>query len=274
MKTILVPTDFSSISNNATNYAVELAKFTKAKIILFHAFYVPIVTTDVIVVPPMDEIEESNMSVLKNIEKKLHKKYGKNIEIETKCKYGFPIDEINQAIKQYKADLVVMGMHGAGKFSEKFIGSTTTSLIRKSTCPILAIERHVRFKPIKKIAFACDYRAIHKTSILDPLKEIVRLFKSHVNVVNIVPKEEKMPSLDKAVSGVKLEHALEDINHTYYFAQNEDVVNGINDFVAQKKMDMVVMIPRKHSLLNSIFNEPETKRIAFHTKVPLLAIHE
>ena len=99
MKTILVPTDFSNISKNAINYAVELAKLTKSKIILFHAFYVPIVTTDVMVIPPMEEIEESNLSVLKKIEKAIYKKHGKKVIVECKCKYGFPVDEINQKME-------------------------------------------------------------------------------------------------------------------------------------------------------------------------------
>ncbi len=274
MKTILVPTDFSNISKNAINYAVELAKLTKSKIILFHAFYVPIVTTDVMVIPPMEEIEESNLSVLKKIEKAIYKKHGKKVIVECKCKYGFPVDEINQFAKTNKVDLIVMGMHGSGELAEKLIGSTTTSLIRKSACPVLAIDRKVKFKLIKKIALACDYEAIANTKIFEPLKEIVRLFKSHVNVINITPVDEKLPPVSKAIAGIKLEHALEDVNHTFWFAKNENVVNGINDFVREKKMDLVVMIPRKHSLLKSIFNEPETKRIAFHTKVPLLALHE
>ena len=37
MKTILVPTDFSTGSENALYYAIEMAKKTHAKIILFHA---------------------------------------------------------------------------------------------------------------------------------------------------------------------------------------------------------------------------------------------
>lgn len=274
MQTILVPTDFSSVSKNAINYAVELAKLTKAKIILFHVYYVPIVTTDVMVIPPMEELEEGNMSVLKKIEKSIHKKFGKKIIIESKCKYGFPVDEINLAAKENKVDLIVMGMHGSSALSEKLVGSTTTALIRKSKCPVLAIDRHAKFKLIKKIALACDFEAIPNVTILNPLKELVRIFKSHVNVINIIPEDEKIPPIAKAVAGIKLENALEDINHTFYFAQNKDVVNGLNGFVKEKKMDMVVMIPRKHSLLKSIFNEPETKRIAFHTKVPLLALHE
>jgi len=40
MKTILVPTDFSKIARNAIDYAVEIAKLTKAKLILFHVYHV------------------------------------------------------------------------------------------------------------------------------------------------------------------------------------------------------------------------------------------
>ncbi|MDO8998628.1 MAG: universal stress protein [Bacteroidota bacterium] len=274
MKTILVPTDFSKISRNAINYAVEIAKLTKSKIILFHAYYVPIVTTDVMVVPPLVEIEEGNMSVLKKIEKNIRAKHGDKVVIESKCKYGLPTDEINQFAKKNKVDLIIMGMHGSGVLSQKFIGSTTTSLIRKSKTPILVIDRRVKFKKIKKIALACDFEEIPKKSILNPLKEIVHLFKAHVNVINIVDDIKKLPTVKKAVVGIKLEHALEDINHTFYFAENKNVVEGINQFIKEKKMDMVVMIPRKHSLLKRIFNEPQTKRIAFHTNVPLLALHE
>jgi nucleotide-binding universal stress UspA family protein len=38
MKTLLVPTDFSAIAQNAIDYAIEIATLTKSKIILFHAY--------------------------------------------------------------------------------------------------------------------------------------------------------------------------------------------------------------------------------------------
>jgi nucleotide-binding universal stress UspA family protein len=41
METILVPTDFSPAANNATDYAVELAKFFNAKLILVTAYPIP-----------------------------------------------------------------------------------------------------------------------------------------------------------------------------------------------------------------------------------------
>ena len=47
MKTILVPTDFSKSANNAAEYAANFAIATKAKILLFHVYNVPIIVSDV-----------------------------------------------------------------------------------------------------------------------------------------------------------------------------------------------------------------------------------
>ena len=52
------------------------------------------------------------------------------------------------------------------------------------------------------------------------------------------------------------------------------MVAGINQFVADNKIDMIVFIPKKHSFFNSIFHESNTKRMAFHSTIPLLALHE
>ena len=274
MKTILVPTDFSKTSLNAIDYAVEIAIRTKAKIILFHTYYMPIITSDIMVIPPIDELDNGCSIGLKKIENNIYKKHGKTIDVEFKCKYGFPIDEINVFAKEKKVDLIVMGMQGAGNLTEKIIGSVTTSLIRKSKCPVLAIGEHVKFKPLKKIVLASDFEEISNITILKPLKELANLFKSHIDVLNVVPELETVPMIRKSVAGIKLENALDDIKHDFYFSQNENVVEGINNYISENDMNMVVTIPRKHSFLKSVFNEPDTTRIAFHTKVPLLALHE
>ena len=41
MKTILIATDFSTASHNASMYGVEFAKAINAKIILFNAYIIP-----------------------------------------------------------------------------------------------------------------------------------------------------------------------------------------------------------------------------------------
>jgi nucleotide-binding universal stress UspA family protein len=275
MKTILAATDFSEISKNAINYAVEMAKITGAKLILFHSFHVPVVTTDVIVIAPaLDELEKNANECLLKLKKEIELKEGNAITIECIAKLGFAVDEINEYTKENKIDLVVLGMHGAGFLTEKLIGSITTSLLHDSNCPVLAIDQAVKFVSPKKIAFACDYKETDNKEILEPLKEIVNLFKSHIYVLNVINESGRVPKIQEAVHDfIKLEDSLSDVDHSLHYIKEKDVVAGINAFVSERKMDMTVMIPRHHSILENILKEPTTKKMAFHTKLPLLALH-
>lgn len=275
MKTILVPTDFSDNASNAINYAVEIAKLAKAKLILFHAFHVPVTNSDMpIVVIPIEEIEEANIGRLKKIAKEIQSKNNGSLNIKCICKMGFAVDEISELVTTKSIDLVVMGIRGSGNLSEILMGSTTTTLIRKDSCPVLVINQNVKFKNIKKIVFACDYHEISDASILKPLKEFVELFKSHVYVFNVVKELKTVTYVGKAATESLLEHSLEGTDHTFHFAEQEDVIEGINLFAANKKADMIVMIPQKHTLLKNIFNASNTKKMAFHTHIPLLALHK
>lgn len=274
MKTILVPTDFSAASENAVNYAAEIAKATNAKLILFHVYNLPVTATEVpIVLPNTDELEKDCLEGLLRISTRLHSKLNTtNIECIVKC--GFPVDEINQYTQTSKIDLIVMGMRGAGYLTEKLIGSVTTSLIQRSNCPVLVIDEKVKFKNIRKIVLACDYNETENKKVLEPMKEFAHLFKSHIYVLNVLTRSEKVEPITEVVSDfIKLEHSLADTTHSFHYLSNKEIVAGINEFVSEGNMDMVVMIPRKHSLLKSVFNEPNTKKMAFHSTVPLLAIH-
>lgn len=274
MKTILVPTDFSDNADNAINYAAEIAKFTEAKLVLFHAFHPTLVPMDAPVIMPLEGLEKDSFARLKKIKKNILHKYGNelNIVVETKC--GFAVDEINRMIKGKKIDLVVMGMRGAGYLTEKLIGSIATILIRKTTCPVLAINENVKYTGVNKIVLACDFQKIQNKSILEPLKEFVKLFKSHLYILNVTTNLKAISLSIEILANTTFGNAFEGIDHSFHLIENEEIVDGINDFVNENKIDMVVMMPHKHSMLETIFQERNTKRMAFHTHIPLLALNE
>lgn len=274
MKTILLPTDFSKAANNAIDYAVEMAKLTQSKMVLFHVYHTPIITSDVpIVIPSLDEMEKQSLSSLDHVKDRIHKKYGSDLSIECKCSCGITVDEINTFAKENAIDMIIMGMQGSGYLVEKIVGSVTTALMKKAACPVLSIDTHVKFKAIKKIVLACDYIETSYKNVLNPLKELAKIFNPHVYVLNVVPQLEVTHTVTEAVEGIKLDHSLEGIEHSFEYSKNEDVVEGINDFVSKNQMDMVVMIPRQHSIFKDIFKRSNTKSVAFHTHVPLLALH-
>jgi hypothetical protein len=167
-----------------------------------------------------------------------------------------------------------MGIKGGGFLKEKIIGSITTSVLRKAICPVIAVDQKVKFKSIKKIVFACDYANENNAKILKPLKEIANLFDAHIYVLKIAGQFEICPSPEELELKFKdMKKSLKDFEHTYHCAYNVNVVEGINKFVVAKKIDMVVMIPQRYTLIEYIFHTPETKKMAFHSKVPLLALH-
>ncbi len=276
MKTLLVPTDFSKISDNAIDYAVEIARVTHAKLILFHAYHVPVITTEeVVAIPDFKDIERSAMDNLKRIERIIHAKHGQNIITECVCKCGFAVEEINLFTQKRKIDLIIMGMKGAGYLGEKLIGSVTTSLMQESICPVMSINEHGRFKAPKKIVLACDYLETDHKLVLKPLRQLANLFSAHVYVLNVVGNTKASPEIPGGTSDYRnMENSLTDVEHSFHYLQSENVIDGVNAFISERKMDMVVMIPRKHSILKRIFNEPNTKRMAFHALVPVLALHE
>ncbi len=276
MKTILVPTDFSKIALNAIDYAAEIAVIAKAKLILFHVYdeIVPLISIEATSIYSIADLRQRVIKELKKIETRLHKKYGLELSIETKFSTGFTVNEINNIAQNFHVDLIVMGMEGAGYLREKLIGSTTTSLIQKSECPVLAIDKHVKFKNIKKIALASDYEEMNNKKVLGPLKEIAQLFNAHIYLLNVVPELETSPYLSKQVEGYKIDHILEGFEHTFHKSENEDLIEGINNFIDEEKIDMLVMIPKTHTMIENLFNEANTKRMAFHSRVPLLTIHE
>ena len=275
MKAILVPTDFSEISKNALEYAIEISKLTKARIILFHAYHIPVITTESIVMTPsLKEIEQICMTNLEEIKRDVYDKHGEEITIECKCVLGLAVDEINLFVKTNSIDLIIMGMQGAGYLTEKLIGSVTTSLLRECNCPVMAIDQNVKFRALKKIVLTCDYNQING-SILFPLKNIAKIFNSHIYILNVVQEmATDTNKIEAAVCRETINHILQHTSRSFHNITNDNVVDGINNFVSNEQMDMVVMIPRKHTLLRNFFHEPNTKRIAFHSHVPVLALHK
>lgn len=270
MRTIIVATDFSAAAANAFDYAIGLAKETNAQLILFHAFHVPVPATEmpVIVVTP-EELEEENLRRLEQMAASARKR-APGVKVDIEARAGFPVEEINRLAQEVNADLVIMGMHEMGKIDELFIGSTTTDVIEKTPCPVLVIPENVVFSKPELIAFASDMKEVPGQS-LHVLKELAQLFHARIDVLSVVKSDEKL-SVEQAAAGLQLEHQLEDLPHTHLFPVNNDVQEGIREYVAQHSPSILAMVHRKHSFFERLFGESNTQKAAFHTHVPLLAM--
>jgi nucleotide-binding universal stress UspA family protein len=65
----------------------------------------------------------------------------------------------------------------------------------------------------------------------------------------------------------------ENIEHKFHFIENENMQDAINDFIDHNDMDMLIMLPKKHSFFASLFHKSQTKEMLYQSHIPILALH-
>jgi hypothetical protein len=85
-------------------------------------------------------------------------------------------------------------------------------------------------------------------------------------------KEGERINVDKAISGMRLEDSLQDTPHSLHFPKGDDITEGINHFAAEHNIGLVAMVPHEHGVLDRIMNRSNTRKMVFHTQLPLLVL--
>lgn len=269
MKIILVPTDFTKPANNACLYAIHLAEEIGAKVLLYHVYDFPIGIAGDVAVPlaTPDQLQKASEQLLKKAATRFQKI--SSVEIKYKAKMGSIVDKILE--EEDKATYIVMGMQGAGKLTELLVGSITTAVLKKTKKPILVIPERAKYVKPKKIVLATDYEPTVNVNSLKSLKLFTKPFHSEILLVNVRNKKARVTT-ENTIAENTMESTLKGAHHYYYYSGKDDLVEGINEFVASKKPDLIAVIPHKYSFFNNLFHKSVSKKLAFHTKLPLLAL--
>jgi len=274
MKTIIVPTDFSTISNNAVDYAIGLATQTGSSLLLFHAYQVPVSMTDVpIVLVSVEELQKNADTKMAEVKKAIERETGGSIKIYGETKLGDTVDELEELCNRIKPFAVVMGTKGATGLERVFFGSTTLTTIKHLSWPVIVVPPDKRYSAIKKIGFACDFREVVETTPARFIREFVKEFNAEIHVLNVDYKNAHFKP-DTPEQSVLLHTMLEDLNPKYDFIEEENIEAGIEKFAEKNHLDLIITIPKKHKLLEGLFKKSHTKDLVFHSHLPIMCVHE
>ena len=275
MKTILVPTDFSKNAENAIDFAIAFAKKEDAKLILLHAYHYTYPISDF----PVEIIAEEISAVQKNSEENLKKlcldiMQNKKVRCERICKEGLATDVILEVSNKIHPDFIVMGTKGASGMKEVFFGSNTAIVIEKSQYPVIAVPDGTLFHGIKKITYATNYYESDMDAI-KKLSEIAEPFKAVINVLHIadgefIPEGEN-ELLKQFVSRVSKK--VDYNNFSFQVIIGEDIEKELGNYLKNDSTDLFSMSTLHRTLWKKLFGKSITKRVAYHTHIPLLAFH-
>lgn len=266
---ILIPTDFSKLSRVATNFAIKIAKELDAEIVLLNVVFLG--------VPPHDAVDTKSVAdIIKNkaeidsiqliTELKEHCK--EEVAISYKIILGNPIEDVieNYAIHN-GIDLIIMGTKGSTGLEQYLFGSNASAVISNSSIPVITVPENASFDGLKNIIYATDMWDLNiEVKALVPL---AKLFNSTIHVVHIIDANSKKDIEIKKITD-DLISELNYPNIIFKVIINEDVIDGMDKYITDSKADLLAMFTRELTFFEKLFGKSITRKMAFHTMIPML----
>lgn len=279
-KNILIPTDFSKNSWNALNYALSLFKDEKCTFYLLNAFQLYYFTTDSLVVPEPGEPnyekakEKSEIGLEKIIDGITSRGGSEEYKFKIISTYNSVLESVKTAIDKNDITLVIMGTKGENDPANKLYGSNAVDIMEEVyNCPVIVIPENVSYleEKRKEVVFASNFKTAYKRRELDNLVDVAKKMKAAIRVLHI--QEADKLSKEQEKNKKDLQEYLGDVVHTFHTLTDINVAPGIHSFIESRDSDLLALINKKHSFLNSIFTKSLVKEIGYKTQVPVLVMH-
>jgi nucleotide-binding universal stress UspA family protein len=278
METIILPTDFSPVATNAMNYAVDMAMELNASLLLFHVYQIPVSynsnADEVVPLPVIDinELEKINKERLSALKEEIEHVTSGKIKIFTELKMGVLVNELEALCETVQPFAVVMGNKGAGLIERLLVGSSALSTIRRLNWPVLIVPPGAVFKGLQKIGYTCDFKDVSDTTPVEILKEWTMAFGAELEILNVNYNRDSADKKSREQEEM-LRSILGEINPKFFFINNQDVEKGVHEFAESNNVDLLIVVPRKHNLLESLFQKSHSKDLVFHSHIPILSVH-
>lgn len=264
MKKILIATDFSENANKAAQVGIELAKKFNAEVHVLHCYSLPIISAEVPDYYDFGAYQKIKSDQLNAFTKSLP---SNGIMVHEHCVAGISFFlETEEFAEKNLIDLVVIGLTGASGIDALLMGSNTLHLVSNSKVSVLAIPAHFEIKDKLNIGFAFDGKNIENKKNIEFFRSFAKKFTSKINAFHVSPIDNNQAiyeDLKKLIPFEEFDLKIE---------LNEDVKDGILEFVANNEIDLLGIVPRKHSFFDKLFHERYTREVAKYATIPLLTL--
>jgi len=275
MKPIIAPTDFSPVSLNAVNYAADLACSLGTHLYLIHIFRLPIVYSEIPVAA--DNIDDQVKEVeerIKGLKKNIAERTDGKIKIHAEVKVDSVIAGIKNLCEMVNPYCIVMGTQGTRALERFFLGSNTISVMKDFSWPLIVVPPEAKFTSIKKIGLACDLKNVTEIIPIEEIRDLVKQFHAELHVIHVNKLNEQVYGPEIIEESGLLQDMLDDLHPAYHFLNNVKIDEGLSEYAEKNNLDMLIIIPKRHNLIDKLFHSSHSKQLVLHTHVPVMSVHE
>lgn len=260
---ILVPIDFSDVSEFAIDHAIEIAKIFKHKIYLLHVFNRRAGGSASRVLA-QEELESKARAITT----------WTGLEVQAGIVEGSILHTINDVAESIQAEFVVMGVHGM-KGVEHLVGSYAYKIVASSRIPVLVVKHmhhHVGYKDIVLPVNFSQKRAhkIHQAlRFAKYFGATVRIFGflSSENPAKIIKKE----ALLKGTTDIFKKHGIP-VTTELLVNPGFDWVEALVGYSDKIGADLIMIVADKADRMHDMLYANKTERIIEKADMPILTV--
>lgn len=272
MPAILTATDFSDVATNAVHYACQLAMAYNGDVTVLHSYYIPVAFNDTpMPVMSIDEAKTIAEDGMDRLLAQLKTQYP-NLHVNTHISYGDITDSLQEHAEQTRPWLTVVG-NSSSEDTAFWPGSNLMNAMKELSHPVIAVPLEARYRPVKKICFACDYKNISELLPAGDLVSLTSQTQAQLHVLN-VHKGDRDFGTEAPPEAEALRNMLAAAQPQYHFISSNEVDEGIQHFVVEQDMDWLVIMPHKHNFFDRLLHHSHTKAMARMSHIPLVSLHQ
>jgi nucleotide-binding universal stress UspA family protein len=141
IRRILVPIDFSSHAEPVLEWAAHLAKQHGSKILLLHAYHLPVEFQQMegAYLPP-EFWANVKTEAKQTLDRSAEELREQGLDVEAIVREGYAATVIEEEAERQEADVIIIGTRGLSGLKHLLLGSIAERVVQKAPCPVLTVK--------------------------------------------------------------------------------------------------------------------------------------
>ncbi len=265
--TILVPTDFSEVCDNAVNHGCDLAKYFNFRVVVLHVITKE---TKKFLKDEGKSIDDLNKKMEDYVKEKAEE-FG--VEVDYVLKEGNIFDEIGNTAKEVNAGLVILGTHGKVGF-QRLTGSYALKVINNTDVPTVVVQKKRYTGGYRNIVFPVT----PITEDRQKVKLAISIAKAFDSKIHIFPKEENDKIWQKKMKVIikQITDAFDDNGVRYVVADPSEwpgnFAKQVIDYAVVNEADLIMIMTSSEPTL-PMFDTWDEQIIFNSSQIPVMCIN-
>lgn len=279
MGMILVPTNFGSQATHALSYAVAIAKQQKSKIIVHHSYEINI--------PPgsnlafykqaIHDTEQVSIDKLNDFilpyKQDLYQNTNEKLIFELSYSQGLPVKDVERVAKQKQVSLVVAPFKSSTGLMTNFNQGAAMSINQKVKCSVLLVPSNAQYQQIQNIVYATKLTTENDKNSIATLLNLAAHFDAKVQCLHILTQASNENKARAKMEELKNGFAQKN-NLSFHIENFEDVLQGLELFIAKDSPDLLVMHFHKQNIFKKMITTNKVYGVLNQNTVPVLLLKD